>query len=135
MTLRKLLAYWWNWPWAPVVGLVLFTFLPFWTALPVYLAASVWSIVGFALWWRTESLPKRLGADSLMGQRATVVGASGTTGTAYMRGEYWRVQSHDPLTPGDRVRVVNVHKATLIVEREPGTSADAHPQRRRRQHR
>lgn len=124
MTLRKLLSYWWIWPWFPLGGLVLFLLLPFEIALPLYVVASAWSIIEFVVWWRTERLPVKVGVERLIGREVEVLSAHGNRGTVSMDGELWRVQCDDPLQSGDRVKVTGTRKTTLIVERLSATNAE-----------
>lgn len=117
MTLRKLIAHWYIWPWFPLIGLPLFWLLPREIALPIYLIASGWSILEFVAWWRAERHPIRSGPEALVGQPAHVVQCDPDgTGWVRLRGELWKAQFRKRVRPGDLVRVSAVARTTLIVE-------------------
>lgn len=117
MTLRKLIAHWYIWPWFPLVGLPIFWIFQWEIALPIYLLASGWSILEFVAWWRAERQPIRSGPESLVGQSARVVRCdSDGTGWVRLRGEHWKARFQSPTGPGQDVRVTAVERTTLIVE-------------------
>lgn len=57
------------------------------------------------------------GGSGLVGQEAVVAEADGEHGRARVEGTWWNVRGdHQPLTEGQRVRVVDVRDLTLVVE-------------------
>lgn len=117
MTLRKLIAHWYVWPWFPLVGLPVFWVFPGEIAWPIYLVGSGWSVLEFVAWWRSERHPIHIGPEALVGQSARVVRCdSDGTGWVRLQGELWKAQFQTSLSPGQTVRVAAVARTTLIVE-------------------
>jgi membrane protein implicated in regulation of membrane protease activity len=100
-----------------IVGLVLLFLLP-----------SPWNVVGstcaFVLFlgelgfWhrRVRGQPKAVGAQTLVGQTATVISTCRPDGQVRVSGEIWAARCLGGADPGDTVRVVGRDELTLVVE-------------------
>jgi len=105
----------------PFFGLALFLFLPFGTALGLYLPLAAGSVFLYFVIVRTMRLPQPTGVESLIGETGEVVGRLDSIGpTRYLvrcRGELWSAVSEEGLKPGEEVRVVAVDGIKLVVTR------------------
>jgi membrane protein implicated in regulation of membrane protease activity len=94
------------------------------------LLASPWNIVGFAIcfflflgevfFWnsRVRGKQARVGAQTLIGQTATVVSACRPDGQVRLAGEIWHARcASGTADPGDTVVVTARDRLTLVVER------------------
>jgi membrane-bound serine protease (ClpP class) len=70
--------------------------------------------------------PPATGMEGLIGERGRVRTAvtPDTPGQIDIHGEIWRAVSHEPLAPGQPVRVVEVDGLTLLVEPAPGSTLE-----------
>jgi len=90
---------------------------------------SPWNAVGFAIcfflfigevvFWnsRVRGRRARVGAQTLIGQRATVVSPCHPDGQVRLQGEIWHARCAEGADPGDTVIVTARDKLTLVVER------------------
>lgn len=83
-------------------------------AMAAFAALVVWA-VGRALGSRQISGVGEL--VGLRGRATTAVGAGG--GTVFVRGEYWRAHSAEPIDPGDEVETLAVEGLELAVRKAP----------------
>jgi membrane-bound serine protease (ClpP class) len=100
-----------------LVGLVLLFLLP-----------SPWNVVGATcafvlflgelLFWhrRVRGQPERVGAQTLVGQPATVISSCRPEGQVRMGGEIWAARCRTGADEGDAVTVVGRDGLTLLVE-------------------
>ncbi len=97
--------------------------LPLWLVVATALvsAAFVFLVGGMAL--RARSRPVVTGREALPGSYGEVLEADGTSGTARVRGEIWRVRADQPLHPGAQVTVTGIEGLTLAVRLDPGLSS------------
>ena len=73
----------------------------------------------FLVWIRRlHSMPVLGGPEELVGCTATVKIWDGAEGRVSMRGTTWAARSGDPLSPGQRVRVIAIDGLTVDVEPE-----------------
>jgi len=90
---------------------------PYHTSVP--LIVSITAVVGgfwaFAIGKAVASrrLPVTVGPEEIVGMEGVVREG----GLVFVHGELWRAHSHDPLTPGERVRVDGLDGLTLDVHR------------------
>ncbi|MCS6913344.1 MAG: nodulation protein NfeD [Myxococcales bacterium] len=63
------------------------------------------------------------GLEGLLQARGEVLSWKGDSGTVLVVGERWSARSHEPLQPGDPVRVLSVDGLVLTVERTPRPGA------------
>lgn len=99
----------------PFVGLALFAFLPFSTALALYAPMTLLSIAIGLPAVRAMYRPVLTGAEGMRGKEALVVASAGPSGTILCDGELWDFRSATPVTPGDRVTIVAVEGLVTIV--------------------
>ncbi len=80
--------------------------------------ALFFGVLLFAI--RAQSLPSRMGRESLVGQLAEVRGELNRTGIVQLAGEQWSArqeEAQEPLPNGTRVRVVRMEGLTLVVKK------------------
>src|SRR5690606_879749 len=65
------------------------------------------------------------GAEYMIGQTGTVTETQGDMTYAEVQGELWKVRSHQPLRPGQKIRVVSIDGLVLAVDVVSSTSAPA----------
>jgi membrane-bound serine protease (ClpP class) len=89
--------------------------------LPVVLGlAAIFLFLG-RLALKSQARPPTTGAEGMIGEegRARTAIAPDVPGQVDVHGEIWHARSREPLPPGVRVRVVEVHGLTLLVEPVP----------------
>lgn len=98
-----------------VLALLLFMFLPWRVALPLYVAIAVgWlAITRKALAAQHE--PPISGPEAMVGDRAVVTSVGDKRAQARYRGESWRAESSLPLRAGEPVLIESVDGLTLRV--------------------
>jgi len=101
---------------APVWALVVFLFLPWPIALPLYLVIAVGSLVLYRYIWRAMQQPPRTGPEALIGRECVAMEKIQLRGLVRCGSEMWTALTRTPLTPGQRARIVGVRGATLEVE-------------------
>ncbi|WP_244147425.1 NfeD family protein [Desulfovermiculus halophilus] len=93
--------------------------------LPTVLAVSAFILLGLYLVTRAQVRPRQTGSQGMLGLSGQVTSWETEGGKARIRGEIWKVRTHDgsQLNPGTQVRVTDVDGLTLTVreEQEGGT--------------
>jgi membrane-bound serine protease (ClpP class) len=85
--------------------------------VPVALVVGGGSVLAGRLAWRARRAPSVSGREGLLGRQAVVRTADGLIGQVLLDGAWWTVRSRNaPLTPGVRIRVVDLDGLELIVE-------------------
>lgn len=113
----------------PVIGLVLFFFLPWRTALLVYLVGSAVAIFYHRAMMGSQRRRVATGRKGMLGQTATVFSWQSDRGTVRCHGELWKARMEDggPAVPGAEAVVVELDGLTLVLRRsdpsEPGSHA------------
>ena len=105
-------------------SILLFNFEYGWGALPLGTilptVAVVCAAIVFALYLVTQAQlrPQTTGSEAMKGLTGRVNRWEGNTGQIMVRGELWRARSKEggPLSPDDRVRVVDIDGLHLLVE-------------------
>jgi membrane-bound ClpP family serine protease len=86
-------------------------------AIGLLAAAGLWRLCYRA--WRSWRAPSILGAEALVGRRATVRRATGKTGWVLLDGALWQARSSGrPLRAHQTVRVLAVEGLELVVDPE-----------------
>ena len=98
----------------PLLGLGLFLFLPFWTALPWYALSLVVSALAFYRVIEDRKIQARNGPEGLVDVEGVVV-RGGEEPVVRCRNELWRATALGPLAKGTRVRIVGVEGMKLSV--------------------
>ncbi len=105
-------------------GWVLFLFLSWQLALPLYVLAVT---VTLAIYWKIIISQRRApvtGKRAMIGGEAVVVSAEGDDVEAEYGGEIWRVLSPEPLEKGQRVIIKDVEGMALrVVPVKPGNDS------------
>lgn len=96
-------------------GWVLFLFITWEIALPLYLIAAGASL---AIFWRILKAQREapaMGERSMIGQKAVVIRAEGGEIDVEYDGEIWRAESDVALQPGQQVSIETVEGLVLKV--------------------
>ena len=109
----------------PLLGLLMFAFLPWQIALPLWLI-----ILGLSLFfsWRNmrsqERVPSVTGRKAMVGGRGVVIEVDGLKVEVDYRGELWQAVSDEPLFPGQEVMIMSIEGLILNVIPDPGGARD-----------
>ncbi len=99
----------------PLVGLVLFIFLPRSAALPLYVVVFIGSL---GIYWKILKAQRRrpiIGKRAMIGGHAVVIRADGNDIEVDYQGEIWRGVSSEPLHHGQQVIVEAIEGLSLRV--------------------
>ena len=99
----------------PLLGLILFVFLLWQVALPLYM---VMLVVSLAIYWKIIQAQRRrpvIGKRAMIGDRAVVVRVGGDAVEVEYEGEIWRAVSPEPLHQGQQVVIESVEGLILRV--------------------
>ena len=99
----------------PLLGLILFVFLLWQVALPLYM---VMLVVSLAIYWKIIQAQRRrpvIGKRAMIGDRAVVVRIGGDAVEVEYEGEIWRAVSPEPLHQGQQVVIEGVEGLILRV--------------------
>jgi membrane-bound serine protease (ClpP class) len=88
--------------------------LPLIIGVAAVTVALIFGVIAAAL--QARKRPATTGAEQMIGSVAEVVDWRSSHGSVRVHGEIWAARSKHPLNPGDRVRVVERDRLTLIVE-------------------
>ena len=98
------------------LGLALLV-LPYpWNWVAVSLGATVELGEVWFWWWLSHRREPSVGVETLIGARATAVGACRPHGQVRVRGELWQARCDAGAEAGDALRVIGVEGLTLVVE-------------------
>lgn len=81
-------------------------------------SSAVFVLLGGGMALRARRRPVVSGQEEMVGATAQVIAVGENGSWALMRGERWKARSAEPLSPGQRVRVVSVDGLTLEVQPE-----------------
>ena len=99
----------------PLLGLILFVFLLWQVALPLYM---VMLVVSLGIYWKIIQAQRRrpvIGKRAMIGDRAVVVRVGGDAVEVEYEGEIWRAVSPEPLKSGETVIIQGVKGLILQV--------------------
>jgi membrane protein implicated in regulation of membrane protease activity len=99
----------------PLLGLVLFIYLPWLAALPLYIAVLVGSLVIYGKIIKAQRRRPTTGKRAMMGGKAIVIGVHENDIEVDYQGEIWRAISAQPLSQGQQVIVEGVDGLILKV--------------------
>jgi membrane-bound ClpP family serine protease len=101
---------------SPVFALALFLFLPFQTALPIYIPIFIFGVIVNYKMMRSMKLPVRTGLEEMMGQEAVVIDDIDPEGKVRFKDEIWAATAKgERLEQGDKVRIVDSQGLVLVV--------------------
>jgi len=106
---------------APMIGLLLFAFLPLPLALPLYGLVVLGSLTLYAQVWRSLKMRPVIGREAMLGAEARAVTDISSQGLVWCRGELWSALSTEPIPQGAQVRIVGFDGLKTIVQRGNGT--------------
>lgn len=99
-------------------------------ALAIFVLPEPWGIVAIfsgiafeiaenVFWFRYQAKRKvQTGVEAHVGERAEVTRTLDPEGQVKFRGEVWKARSAEPIAAGEDVRIVEVDRLTLVVERD-----------------
>jgi membrane protein implicated in regulation of membrane protease activity len=102
-----------------LLGWILFLFLSWQIALPLYVIGI---IISLAVYWKIILSQRRrpaIGRRAMIGDRATVVRAEGSDIEVEYQGEIWRAVSSQPLQADQKVMIEEVEGLILRVKSAP----------------
>jgi membrane-bound ClpP family serine protease len=102
---------------APIAGVVLFSYLPLGTALPLYIPILIVGIFyNIVMFWAMRAKSKT-GPEAMVGENALVIKDIDPEGKVKIRGELWRAIAQDSkITAGKEVKILKVRGMVLIVK-------------------
>lgn len=103
---------------SPVVGLVLFLFLPPLIAAPLYAAIALGSLVLFIKLWKSMTLRPTTGTEALVGSPAWTATDIERQGLVQCRGELWTAFSSYRISKGERVHILAFEGLRVLVEKD-----------------
>lgn len=102
---------------SPFAALLLFYFLPLWTALPIYIAILAVGIYYNAVMFWAMHAPPRTGLEAMVGEYAFVKADLDPEGTVEIRGELWSAAARNAkIAAGREVKILKAQGMVLIVE-------------------
>jgi membrane protein implicated in regulation of membrane protease activity len=108
-----------------IVGLVLLFLLPYpWNVVGATCAFVLF--LGELFFWhrRVRGQPKKVGAQTLIGQTATVVSACRPNGQVRVSGELWAARCPNGAGEGVTVSIVGRDGLTLLIEPKAGDAQE-----------
>jgi membrane-bound ClpP family serine protease len=101
---------------SPVFALALFLFLPFYTALPIYIPIFIFGVIVNYKMMRSMKLPVWGGLEEMMGQEAIVIDDIDPEGKVRFRDEIWAATAKgEKLEQGEKARIVGSRGLVLVV--------------------
>lgn len=99
----------------PVVGLLLFWVMPFYSALPLYLIILI--LCGFIYLKIINVMHKqpKSGAESMIGQKVTVLKTKGNFSRVIYEGETWEAYSDVIFRIGEQAEILKVNDLNLQI--------------------
>ena len=101
---------------SPVFALVLFLFLPFWTAIPIYVPIFIFGVIVNVKMMKSMRLPVRTGLEEMMGQEAVVIDDIAPEGKVRIKDEIWASTAKgERFEQGEIVKIVGSRGLLLVV--------------------
>ena len=102
---------------SPLFALVLFLFLPFWTALPIYIPIFIFGVIVNFKMMKSMKLPVKTGLEDMMGQEVMVIDDIDPEGKVRFKDEIWTATARGArLEQGKKVKIVGFLGLVLVVE-------------------
>jgi membrane protein implicated in regulation of membrane protease activity len=112
----------------PILGLIFFFFLPFGTALPLYLCCLILSGLMYYGMFSVMGRRRKIqtGFEKFMNEEAVVVEDLNPEGKVEIDDEIWKAAAKNHVArKGEKVRITGHEGVTLIVGKEPGNEGDS----------
>jgi membrane-bound serine protease (ClpP class) len=93
--------------------------VPLWLIIGLAMSSAAVVLLGGGMAMRARRRPVVSGAEEMVGALGEVLSVDGAGAWARIHGERWKVESPEPLAPGQPVRVVGLRGLTLDVRVEP----------------
>ena len=107
----------------PFLALALFYFLPFKTAVMIYMPILFLSVFIYYKIKKAMELPPKGGMDEMLGKEGEVVHSLTTEARVKVNDEIWNARSEKELKEGEKVRIAGFDRLTLIVRTSSADSA------------
>jgi membrane protein implicated in regulation of membrane protease activity len=99
----------------PLLALLLFPFLPWQVALPLYVPMAIGSLAIARKVMQAQREPPASGREAMAGGQAVVISVNSQEVEVHYRGEIWRAISAQPLHVGQQVVIEAVRGLVLEV--------------------
>lgn len=100
----------------PLLALPILWLFPLAISVPVYSVVLALSAVVYMLAMRAMRLPIAIGPETLVHQVGEVLSREIGYYRIPLQDEVWNARSDEPIKPGDRIEVLSVDGATLMVK-------------------
>jgi membrane-bound serine protease (ClpP class) len=102
----------------PVAGMVLFLFLPWKAAVPIYLLLLILSVFLYVKTYQAMKVPVSTGIEGMIGEEGIAVKSFNHSGFIKCHGEIWKAESDRKISVGDRVRVIGTRGLVVLVRKQ-----------------
>ena len=100
----------------PLISLILFYYLPFKTAIAIYLPVLFLSLLIFYKIKKAMAPVPKGGMDEMMWKEGEIIESLSPDGRIRVKNEIWNARSTEPVMAGERGRIVGFDGLTLIIE-------------------
>ena len=100
----------------PLLALGLFVFLPFQTALPIYLVVVLSSAIIYHKIMESMKLPVKTGWEEMIGSVVKVVEEINPEGKIWYKNEVWSAVSQENLARGEKAKILGFEGMKTIVQ-------------------
>ena len=102
---------------SPLAGLLLFYYLPFKTALKIYILILVIAAYCYVVMFKSMRAKAKTGMEAMMGQEALVIEDIDPEGKILFKNEIWTARVRGEKIPeGKKVRILEAKGLVLVVE-------------------
>ena len=102
---------------SPVFTLALFLFLPFWTAVPIYIPIFIFGVIVNFKMMKSIKLQVSTGLEEMIGQEAVVIADIDPEGKVRIKDEIWASTAKgERFEKGEIVKIVGYRGLLLVVE-------------------
>ncbi|MFQ5798061.1 MAG: NfeD family protein [Bacteroidota bacterium] len=113
----------------PILGLVVFWFLPFHIAGHLYAVILAFSVVLYVKFMRAMYATVQTGVEPMLGEAREVIETIHSKGRVRLHGETWSAVSRDVIARGDCAEIVSVEGLTLRARKVQDGSVRQHRER------
>lgn len=101
----------------PIISLLLFLFLPFGIALPLYILVLAASALIYYKIIEAMRLPVQTGSEEMIGKEGRAITEINPEGIIRFQNELWMALSKEKIPQGERVRIVAIKGMKVVVEK------------------